>query len=150
MFVYPISPLFTAEGLVAFWPLTQDSQGENLVPGGTDLQLHGVDFSGDAGIKIARVIMMMITTITSIMMIMMMMMMMMMMMIVIMRLAMMTMMMMIMIRIRRKRARKGWRIAVNIMMAIMSEVTGIMLEMIVCLFVCLMTPTFSKDIWCHV
>ena len=70
----------TDAGWVAFWPLTQDSQGKNLVPGGADLQLHGVDFSGDSGIKIARMIMMVITMIISIMMMIMMMMMMMMMM----------------------------------------------------------------------
>ena len=33
--------------MIAFWPLTKASQGANLVPAGTAVQLTGVVFSGD-------------------------------------------------------------------------------------------------------
>ena len=71
---------FTAEGLVAFWPLTQDSQGKNRVLGGTELQLHGVEFPGDPGNVMTPMTMMIMV-----------MMMMMMVMIVIMKMMMITM-----------------------------------------------------------
>ena len=77
MFLYFLGVI--AEGLVAFWPLTQESQGENLAPGGTDLQLHGVEFPEDPGNVMATMMMMMMMMMMMIMMMMVMMMMMMMM-----------------------------------------------------------------------
>ena len=41
--------LFTVDGQIAFWPLTEEYQGRNLIPGGTDVQLEGVLFTGDTG-----------------------------------------------------------------------------------------------------
>ena len=41
--------LFTVDGQIAFWTLTEEYQGRNLIPGGTDVQLEGVVFTGDTG-----------------------------------------------------------------------------------------------------
>ena len=40
---------FSVDDMIAFWPLTEETQGKNLVAGGTDMQLTGVLFSGDTG-----------------------------------------------------------------------------------------------------
>ena len=40
---------FTVDGQIAFWPPTEEHQGKNLIPGGTDVQLEGVVFTGNTG-----------------------------------------------------------------------------------------------------
>ena len=41
--------LISVSGMIGFWPLSEASYGKNLVRDGPDVQLHGVQFTEDAG-----------------------------------------------------------------------------------------------------